>query len=546
MKKNNKWSILIVIYFISSTVYCQTLTVSTNQLSFGSLFENSPDSLQLSITNSPGRDVTVTGIKFYNIYGSQPFTASSTWFTITQGSTVTIWIKFSPVHNIFHNSEMIIENDGLRGFVSVDLTGQGKYSDRYYDQTENLSEENLKNVIKLITGNGYNELGYNAARDSMFMDFDNERTNGQGAVQNTLECVYTGRKAVGYTSRSDCQTNFSFNTEHTFPQSLFSSLEPMKSDLHHLFPTDILANSQRGDNPFDVVGSPTWSEGGSFSDGVKFEPRDKQKGAAARALFYFVLRYENYDNFLTTQETVLRSWHKNFATSATERKRNSDIFSIQHNKNPFVSYPVFLDRITSISSNSTAPIVSLIDLTQDTIIYGTVQSGMPVDFNFVIVNNGNTNIHFSNFNLTHPAELSFEANGNDSTIFPGESLPVKIRCFTTTPDSIQAFLTFNTDATGNTFVSIPIFINDLVFTGTPEIFSNVTISPNPAHNQLKVSFNHSFQKINWTIFDIAGNKIVSSFLRNDGIIDLDGLSSGVYILQLIEKNGVANRKIIKQ
>ncbi len=544
--KKKKWAILIVIYFITSTVYCQTLSVSTNQLSFGSVFENSPDSLQISITNSLGRDVTVTGIKFYNTYGSQPFTASSTWFTIAAGFSVTIWIKFSPAHNIFHNSEMIIENDGLRGFVNVDLIGQGKYSDRYYDQTENLSEENLKNVIKLITGNGYNELGYNAARDSMFMDFDNERTNGQGAAQNTLECVYTGRKAVGYTSRPDCQTNFSFNTEHTFPQSLFSSLEPMKSDLHHLFPTDILANSQRGDNPFDVVSSPTWNMGGSFSDGVIFEPRDKQKGAAARALIYFVLRYENFDNFLTTQETVLRTWHRNFATSSIEHKRNIDIFSIQHNKNPFVSYPVFLDRITAVSSNSTAQLISSIDITQDTVIYGTVQSGLPVVFNIVVVNNGNTNIHFSNFNLTHSGELSFITSGNDTTIFPGEALPIKIQCLTATSDSIQAFLTFNTDATGNSFVSIPIFINDLIFTAIPEILSDVTISPNPAHSKLKVSFNQSSKKIIWTICDITGKRISSSVLMNDGIINLDGLRPGVYILQLIKKNGVANRKIIIQ
>ena len=149
MKYLFKTAFLLLINFLAEDISCQTLTVSSNQLSFGNVFENSPDSLQISITNSLGRDVTVTGIKFYNTYGSQPFTASSTWFTIAAGFSVTIWIKFSPAHNIFHNSEMIIENDGLRGFVNVDLIGQGKYSDRYYDQTENLSEENLKNVITL-------------------------------------------------------------------------------------------------------------------------------------------------------------------------------------------------------------------------------------------------------------------------------------------------------------------------------------------------------------------------------------------------------------
>ena len=546
MKKSNKATIFLLINFIVTYVYCQTLTVNTNQLSFGNVFENSPDSLQITINNSIGRDVNVTGIKFYNTYGSPAFSTPSTWFTIADGASVTIWIKFSPVHNIFHNSEMVIENDGLRGYVNVDLRGQGKYSDHYYDLTENLSEENLKNVINLVTGNGYISLGYNVARDSMFMGIDNKRTNGQSAGQNTLECVYTGREAVGYTNRSDCQTTFSFNTEHTFPQTFFTSMEPMKSDLHHLFPTDGVANNQRGDNPFGVVTSPTWNSGGSSSNGTIFEPRDQQKGRAARALIYFVLRYQNYSNFLTSQESILRTWHRNFPPSVSERKRNSDIFSIQHNKNPFVDYPVFLDRITSVSSNSTAPLISSIDLLQDTIIYGTVQPGTPVVFNYVIVNNGNTNIYFSNFNLTHPAELSFASTGNDTTISPGESLPVKIRCLTTVTDSIHAFLSFNTDATGNSLVTVPIFVNDSVFTGIKEIFSEITLSPNPAHDRLTVSFNHSSNILKWSLYDLAGKKISSSSLRENGAIDLDGIGSGVYILQLIGKNGVANRKVVVQ
>ena len=336
MRKKNGFIIFILLSIFFIDTNSQTLSVSSKQLNFGSADENLPDSLQLTISNSIGRDVNVTGIKFYNTYGSPAFSTPSSAFNIANGDSQTIWIKFSPRHNIFHNSEMVIENDGLRGYVNVDLLGQGKYSNHYYDLTENLSEENLKSVFKLITGNGYLSLGYATARDSMFMWIDNKKANGQGASQNTLECIYTGREAIGYTSRLDAQTNFSFNTEHTFPQSLFSSLEPMKSDLHHLFPSDDVANGQRGDNPFGIVTVPSWNNGGSFSDGTLFEPRDIQKGASARALFYFVIRYQNYSNFLTSQETVLRTWHQNFPVSGIEQIRNDDIFSIQHNKNPFV------------------------------------------------------------------------------------------------------------------------------------------------------------------------------------------------------------------
>ena len=546
MKIKYLTTIILVINLIVIKVQSQTLTANIPQLSFGSVFENAPDSLQITISNSIGRDVKVTGIKFYNTYGRPAFSTQSSGFIISDGGSANIWVKFSPAHNIFHNSEMIIENDGLRGYLNIDLQGQGKYSDHYYDLTENQSEQNLKSVINLITGNGYNSLGYNIARDSMFMIIDNKRTNGQGALQNTLECIYTGREAVGYANRSDCQTNFSFNTEHTFPQSLFASMEPMKSDLHHLFPTDDVANNQRGDNPFGVVSNPSWSSGGSLSDGTLFEPRDQQKGPSARALFYFVLRYQNYSNFLTSQESILRTWHKNYPPSAIEKIRNTNINVVQHNKNPFVDYPVFIDRITSISSNSVEPLVNTIDLTEDTIIFGNVQASIPVVFNYVIVNNGNTNITLTNFNLTHSAELTFASTGNDTNLSPGESLPVKIRCLVTNTDSIHAFLTFNTDAANHFSVSIPIFINDSLINGIKEIFSDIILSPNPAHDHLKISFNHSSDKFKWTLYTIAGTKISSSSLKEDGVIDLDGFGPGIYILQLVGKNGVANRKVVVQ
>jgi len=284
-----KTTLLFFFLFINVLVqqnFSQTLSVSSPQLNFGTAFENTPDSLSLIISNNMGHDVNVTGFRFYNTYGSPAFSSNANGFLIPDGSSQTVWIKFSPRHNIFHNSELIIENDGLRGYISVDLNGQGRYSKSYYDSTENKSEEILKTKITGIITQGYLSLGYNLARDSMFMWIDNQRVNGQGASQNTLESVYTGMQAVGYLNRTDCQNNFNFNTEHTFPQSLFTQQEPMRSDLHHLFPTDNTSNNVRADNPFGIVTSPTWSNGGSLGTSSLFEPRDVQKGASARALMY--------------------------------------------------------------------------------------------------------------------------------------------------------------------------------------------------------------------------------------------------------------------
>jgi hypothetical protein len=504
--------------FFAGRALCQTLTVSTGQLNFGNAYENAPDSLQITIYNNMGKAVDVTGIKFYGTYNVPAFSASSSNFMIPDGSSNTIWIKFSPVHNISHNSEMVIENNGLRGYVNVDLVGQGKYSNTYYNATENLSEESLKTSLHNIISANYISLLYSPARDAMFMVIDNQAVNGQGASQNTIESVYTGALAVGYIDRADCQTNFSFNTEHTFPQSYFGSAEPMKSDLHHLFPTDDGSNNERADNPFGVVTNPNWSSGGSKSNGSTFEPRDQQKGASARAMMYFVLRYANYSNFFTTQETILRTWHKNFFPTGIERTRNDDIYSMQNNRNPFVDYPQFIDRIHSISSFSSAPAVSSIDLPQDTIIFGYVAQSVNNIFHFVIVNNGNVNVQLSNFNLS-----------------------LDINFFTTVPDSIHGWLSFNTDVPGQNLVTIPIFANDLIFNSVHELAGeNISLFPVPAKDFVTISFPGNFNEdYKISICDVSGRIFYSHEKHQGGktaTVDVERFSPGMYFIKIENLN----------
>ena len=291
----------------------------------------------------------------------------------------------------------------------------------------------------------------------MFMIIDNQAVNGQGASQNTLESIYTGQLAVGYVDRTDCQSQFNFNTEHTWPQSLFSSNEPMVSDLHHLFPTDDNSNGERGNNPFGVVNNPNWSIGGSKSNNVTFEPRDVQKGATARAMIYFVLRYQNYSSFFTSQESILRTWHTTFTPTQIEQQRNDDIQAVQRNRNPFVDYPQFLERISSISANSVAPFVRTIDLPEDTILYGSIPVGSPTVFHYVIVNNGNADVSLDNFSLDHPAELSFQSGGTTTTLAPGEAHGIDIACQPLNTNSLRAHLLYTSNASNHTSVSVPIF-----------------------------------------------------------------------------------------
>ena len=539
---------IALLFHCASNLFSQALTVSSQQLNFGTAFENAPDSLQLAITNTLSRNVSVNGIVFYNTYGLPAFSARERNFTIAASASKTIWIKFSPRHNILHNSEMVIVNDGLRGYLSVDLTGQGSYSNAYYDLSENQSEEDLKSALHTLTGVGYVVLGYNVARDNMFMTIDNKKVNGQGAAQNTIECIYTGREAVGYTDRADCQTNFSFNTEHTFPQTYFNSLEPMKSDLHHLFPTDDLANNARGDNPFGIVtGGTTWAVGGSKATNSLFEPRDEQKGVAARAMMYFVLRYQNYSGFFTPQETLLRSWNLNFPAYAAEGQRNDAIDAVQHNRNPFVDYPQFIERITSISATSIAPVVRSVDLPQDTIIYGYVPLGVPTDFHYVIVNKGNAEVQLLNFSLSNQ-ELTFQSGGVNTTLAAGEALAVDIRLITQSNSSLHAFLNFNTNDPAHQAVSIPVYANDSVFDNVEELDEGrLSISPNPAHENLTIK-SEGMNVTGLGVYDATGRIVIElqNLSGDTQVLQVNELLAGVYILKIGFGGNIVFRKFMKE
>jgi deoxyribonuclease-1 len=524
----------------------QTLTVSSAQLNFGTADELNPDSIQLTIYNNMGKSVNVTNMHFYNFYGAPAFSASQNNFTISDGSSQAVWIKFAPVHNIYHNSELVIENDGNRGALSVDLLAQGHYSNAYYNATENYAEEALKTQIHTITGVNYNALTYNPGRDSMFMVLDNKKFNGQGAAVNTIECVYTGRNAVGYIDRTDCQTNDNFNTEHTFPQGLFSSLEPMKSDLHHLFPTDDNANNVRSSYPFGIVTNASWTDGGSKFDNNTniFEPRDAHKGETARAMLYFVLRYQNYSNFLNSQEAILKTWNKSFLPSAVETTRNNTIFQWQNNRNPFVDYPQLADRITSFSTTSTAPSVNSFDKFYSSIAYGNVTPNVPAVYSYIIVNTGNQNIQLSNFNVSNSAILSITSGGSNTTLAPGESLRTDIQLLSPA-GAVNEQFTFNTNVSSSLNVTVPVTANVAV-AGVDEWDANAfRVYPSPFSTCFAIETNADLKNAVMEITSVEGRKI--SYIYNSGHICLEekNLPDGFYILTINGNKGTYRHKLVK-
>lgn len=522
--------------------FAQIIQASTDSVLFPITDVGNVSQIQIILNNRGSQNLQINNVKFYQIYGDFPFSANQTSFNIPANGSYTLTVNFSPEHNIFHNSELVIFHNGQGGMKSIDLRGQGRFPNSYYSTTQNLEEQALKNALKARTGQGYTQLSYNVARDAMFMTIDNKLLNGQNATTNTLECVYTGYNKTGYTSRSDAQTTTpQFNTEHTFPQGFFNQVLPQRSDLHHLFPTTNNSNSQRGSKPFGVVtnGTPVTLGGGSFYNNTTFEPRNQQKGKTARAMMYFVIRYQDYASHFSTQETVLINWHNTYPPDSIEERRNHDVFTVQNNRNPFIDYPQLAERITSFVGNSVAVPVNGIDITQTAIDFGTFLNQQADTFNYAIVNRGTATVTFSNFILSNTSILSFGGSfGASLQILPGDALIVPVIIQTSASGSINETLSFNTSIPGGlSSLTIPIRGNSVIVSLEEVSTSSFDFYPNPVEDVLSLEALERGNK-QIRIIDLKG-RIVKELSTSElnFPIDVSELAKGSYILEVIGETG---------
>ena len=195
--------------------------------------------------------------------------------------------------------------------------------------------DELRALLSREMSDGHSRIGYSATYNALAKLHEDPNT-----VDNVI-LFYTGRS-----QRSDKRVNQDahngWNREHLWPQSHGSRREPMKSDLHHLKPTDATVNGRRGSLDFDTGGDAEGEAPDTFLDGNSFEPRDEVKGNVARAIFYMDVRYEGRsgepDLVLVPGQTgsgttlgkmcVLLKWHNDDPVSDEERARNQKIREI--------------------------------------------------------------------------------------------------------------------------------------------------------------------------------------------------------------------------
>jgi len=202
---------------------------------------------------------------------------------------------------------------------------------------------------------------YSASKSFMYSIADNAGCNGgPGIVTFYSQICVNGASSNGgdYSERGDLNkdgvVDAFINAEHLWPQSYFNSSLPMVADLHHLAPTFVTPNGRRGNLKFAKVASATYSTSAGSKLGKEgFEPADAVKGNAARAILYFVVRYNDrnirqgmdYNAFWTKNVPMLLEWNRQDPPDANERRRNSAVEDFQGNRNPFIDNPELADKI---------------------------------------------------------------------------------------------------------------------------------------------------------------------------------------------------------
>jgi len=531
------------------------VSVSADSIVFPQTFSGNVDSFSVYIKNIKNIN---SEIKIKNL--KDVYSLSDTLLNIPADDSTLIWIKYHPMQNVIDRDLIFITSDDSSVGSVIKLSGSGKYGDSYDATTFNKFDNELKSILTSLVNN-HTSLGYNLARDKMFMEFDNQRVNGQGATQNTLECVYTGRLAVGYTSRTDAQSaTYNFNTEHTWPQSNFGEAEPMKSDLYHLFPTDVTANSIRANYPFGkAVSNITWQVGGSKlgfnSLGQQvFEPRDVHKGDVSRSMFYFITRYPvNYGSFFTQiQENIFREWNRFDTVGVVESNRNNAIALLQLKRNPFIDHPEFIDRIYSFATSNIRPTFAELNLLPHKVDFDSTLISSSSSNNFFIANSGSALLIVDSITIS---DSRFSLDLNNMSIESYSSKKVLLQFH---PDSIKKY-------SAMLKVYSNVGVKEIVITGigkdntvnieddfyTPLVFSLVQNYPNPFNPTTKISWQlpvSSYQTLK--IYDVLGNEVATLVNESKpaGSYEVEwnasSLPSGVYIYQLVAGTNIQMKKML--
>ena len=245
----------------------------------------------------------------------------------------------------------------LLALCLVWMSALGQVPAGYYNEANGLQGEALKAALHNII-DVHTKINYEAAKAAL-MQLDEDLQDA-----SLIMLIYKGTSIpkTDFNSGGD-----GWNREHLWPKSHgdFGTSKGAGTDLHALRPVDVSVNSSRGNKDFDNGGTPHPEATGCYADADSWEPRDAVKGDIARAMFYMSIRYEGdhtgepdleiMDHVTGSSSngvgylgvlSAMMEWNTADPVDAAETERNEIIYSLyQHNRNPFVDHPEFVELI---------------------------------------------------------------------------------------------------------------------------------------------------------------------------------------------------------
>ena len=217
---------------------------------------------------------------------------------------------------------------------------------------------------------GFTSLGY----DGLLDVYPYTDVNEDGTIHDYYSKTthyHMGDANKNYSAEGD-----SFNREHSIPKSWWGGSKANQGcDVYIVVPTDGYVNNRRSSFPFGLTDGETYKSHGdycklgpslisSYNSTDVFEPGDDKKGDFARIYFYALTKWDNAWNWtqgnggstfsgsLNTNMgltdyalNLFLQWHSKDPVDDYERNKNDVAVQYQHNRNPYVDHPEWVNSI---------------------------------------------------------------------------------------------------------------------------------------------------------------------------------------------------------
>ncbi len=557
---------LIFLYLICVTALTagSRITLSDTLLNFGDVFTGDSLSLELIVGNTGDTELYLREIRDTE----EVFSVTGQPVTINPGQNYAAVLKFKPIQNIAYDARLLLRIGEGNGDTTVHLLGNGRIKNSYYDASYNLWGTQLKQALHNIIKD-HVEFPYSSSDTDVWdilRDTDEDPDN-----PNNVILLYTG---WSYSKNNNGGDASEWNREHVWAKSHgnFGKNPPAGTDVHHLRPTDVTVNSTRGSLDFDNGGS-LYTDGDGPTecryDNDSWEPRDAVKGDVARMMYYMTVRYEGeegYDLELVEQtgtsgpvfgrQSTLYAWHTADPPDDFERRRNDIIYTkYQKNRNPFIDFPAFADRLPSVSGVTDRHLEARLFAGTDSVVFPVTPANQTALYKIALINTGGGAAHVQSISTDGPFSVSL----NTLTI-QAESVRLLDVMFTGESGNgmYEGHITLNSDDSDSPEITLPLKVR----VGLPAALDAAPVSaprgltvygnyPNPFNPATRLRFYMPRSgALNLAVYNTQGRRVYGRFWdrlppgNHNVNIHLENNAAGIYFYRLATTRETVSGKMV--